>query len=114
MSIAELRKQYHEDICTHVLRIDKGVINIADRDNRSSVSISKLIAQQLGATIVGHLSGQEVGNLFENITSNFLNQAFDLLKHLRPGKWIFGVNIPISQFEQYKHRPSTKSSTGKP
>ena len=103
MSIAELRKQYHKNICTQVLRVNNGAVNIADTSSRASVAISRSIAEQLGAVTFGHLPGQEAGNLFEDVTRDFLIQSFDLLKHLRPGNWPFGVNIPISQFEQYKH-----------
>jgi hypothetical protein len=103
MSIAELRKQYHNDICNQVLRVNNAVVNIADTSRRASLAIAKSIADQLGASESGSLSGQQAGNLFEDITRDFLAKSFDLLKHLRPGKWIFGVNIPISQFEQYKH-----------
>jgi len=41
--------------------------------------------------------------LFEQITKEFLEGAFQLLHHLRPGKWRFSVNESIAVFDQYEH-----------
>lgn len=49
------------------------------------------------------MSGQTLGTQFEQITRNYLQEAFALLSHLRPGEWAFSVNTQIEQFEQYKH-----------
>ncbi|RLC80441.1 MAG: restriction endonuclease, partial [Chloroflexi bacterium] len=48
--------------------------------------------------------GQRAGALFEQITKDFLEKAFSLLNHLRPGEWEFFVaSVYISRFEQYEH-----------
>jgi hypothetical protein len=47
--------------------------------------------------------GQTAGVLFEQLTKDFLRDSFELLSHLRPGKWVFSINQSISEFEQYEH-----------
>ncbi len=47
---------------------------------------------------------QRVGDLFEEITKDFLESAFERLQHLRPGSWIYStVRTSISSFNQYEH-----------
>ena len=41
--------------------------------------------------------------MFQKITADFIRDAFALLRHLRPGKWEYGVEVPISEFSQYAH-----------
>lgn len=105
MSIAALRQQYHRDICQHVLRINSdGVPNFADISNQASRAISRYILEQFESTVgAATLAGQSKGVLFEQITRNFLQNAFSLLNHLRPGEWTFEIGDSISQFEQYSH-----------
>ncbi len=104
MSITELRRQYHADICQEVLRVTSGVPNIADVSSKASKAISTLVVEQLGSPVASEtIAGQSKGTLFEQLTKNFLENAFTLIHHLRPGQWIFGVGSSIAQFEQYKH-----------
>jgi hypothetical protein len=110
MSIAELRRTYHQTICANIMRIGKstsGVAfpNFADGSNRSSVAIAWGIFNRLGCTTTDVLiSGQTAGGHFETATKDFLEQAFGLIHHLKPGKWIYTtVQTDISRFDQYLH-----------
>jgi hypothetical protein len=49
------------------------------------------------------ISGQAAGRLFEAITKDFIESAFGLLHHLRPGRWHYSIETPISDFDQYEH-----------
>jgi len=109
MTIAEIRKNYHRRICEEIIRIkkesgSKDYPNNADGSNRASREIAWELVKRMGCKpIYGSISGQTAGNLFELITKDFLEQAFGLLQHIRPGKWIYSVNEAISNFDQYKH-----------
>lgn len=110
MELAELRKSYHSDICRKILRITnldtgKGYPNIADAGSEASKAISKALFKQLSCKEVqNNLSGQEAGDQFEVITMDFIQKAFDLLLHLRPGAWEYSTNLTaISIFDQFEH-----------
>jgi len=34
---------------------------------------------------------------------DFLGKAFALLHHLRPGRWYYDTEVPISEFDQFEH-----------
>ncbi|GAB4419952.1 MAG: hypothetical protein Fur0044_16600 [Anaerolineae bacterium] len=94
MSIAELRQEYHRYICQEIIRIkrdkksEKEYPNFADGSNRSSREISWGIARSLACSIsYENIQEQTAGDRFEVATKNFLEQAFILLQHLRPGNW---------------------------
>lgn len=110
--IAQLRKEYHKNVCRQILRVsydgkrNRNYINLADCGNTASVEI----AERLVANICGYdnvvcekLAGQTTGTLFETLTMGFLEQAFCLITHLRPGEWIYSTHNIISDFEQYEH-----------
>ncbi|MBN2549920.1 MAG: restriction endonuclease [Anaerolineales bacterium] len=108
MSIAELRKKYHQRICERIICIQKkdGIEypNFADGSNDASRKISWGIVDRLGCPRNYRLiSGQTAGNQFENVTREFLQESFEMLKHLRPGEWIYSAQSSISDFEQYEH-----------
>lgn len=110
MELAELRKSYHSDICRKILRITnldtgKGYPNIADAGSEASKAISKALFKQLSCKEVqNNLSGQEAGDQFEVVTMDFIQKAFDLLQHLRPGVWEYSTNLTaISTFDQFEH-----------
>ncbi len=107
MSIAELRHQYHQRICNEIIRIkdDDGYPNFADGSNRSSVSIAWEILQLIGCDpVIGEVAGQTTGSLFEKVTREFIEEAFGLIKHLRPGDWFYETtHTEISNFDQYQH-----------
>ncbi len=108
MNTKELRAFYHKEICERLLRVHKNAEkgdypNNADGDSRISVKIARGILNRLGKNpIYGHLSGQSAGKLFENITKNYIDKSFELLHHLRPGKWHYFIETEISKFEQYR------------
>ncbi len=62
------------------------------------------VVQHLGyVSSYESISGQAAGSLFEAITKDFLESAFALLHHLRPGRWHYSIETPISDFDQYEH-----------
>lgn len=104
MSIGELRHRYHADICRQILAAPSGVPNIADASNKTSVEIARSIVKRLGCPLCEQAPpAQRAGAVFEELTSRFLEDAFRLLVHLRPGKWLFEVNRDITSFDQYAH-----------
>lgn len=108
-TIYDLRKKYHQQICQDIIRVKRGkkgdFPNFADGDNKSSIEIAWSIAREFGYLpnyLV--LKEQTIGDLFENATKSFLEAAFLLLAHLRPGKWHYTTDkTSISGFVQYEH-----------
>lgn len=111
MSIADLRKIYHQQLCLDVIRDIKGFPNFADGSNRSSKAIAKHIVRLLGFELdQENLVEQTVGGRFEVLTKDFIESTFSLLYHLRPGEWIYSTEqTSISSFEQYEHLDYLKS-----
>ncbi|MBI4332521.1 MAG: restriction endonuclease [Chloroflexi bacterium] len=109
MLIRQIRTDYHKDICREIVRLgtDKNSVtypNFADASNRSSVQIALEIVNLLDHKVAkGKISDQAAGNKFESITRDFLQRAFEQLKHLRGGTWNYSVRKPISSFNQYEH-----------
>lgn len=103
--IAALRRSYHQRICKDVLRVNaNGSPNNTDSGSAASVSIGKGVIEQIGIEVnTGSLPGQTAGRLFEVATQEFLRDAFDLLQHVRPGKWEFSLGGNIGEFDQYRH-----------
>jgi hypothetical protein len=123
VSIATLRMTYHRNLCAQILSIEKGTPNIAD----SSSTLSSAIARRLVAMLPYPLaakapSGQTAGVIFERLTRDFLEEAFQIIQHLRPGRWRFSTQASIVHFEQYEHladlqrilheRPDLKAALG--
>lgn len=108
MSIIKLRKKYHKEICSKLIRIRKNSIkgdypNNADGDSKISVKIAWGILNELcKKPQYGNLSGQTAGKIFEEVTKDFIEISFNLLNHLRPGKWHYFIEKEISNFEQYR------------
>jgi hypothetical protein len=108
MTIVELRGEYHRRICDQIIRLRRDgeteYPNFADKGNRSSREIALGIVERLNcAHRTDSVSGQALGNAFEALTKDFLMGAFGLLHHLRPGRWHYSVETPISDFDQYEH-----------
>lgn len=103
--IEELRQDYHRDVCQTAVFLKKDTIpSIADVGSSLSVNLSQLILEQINRPVNAQsISGQTAGKQFEQATQSFLEKAFALLAHLRPGEWQFLVQGNISAFEQYKH-----------
>ncbi len=110
MKIEALRQQYHQQLCQEIIRVyrkqnESGYPNFADGSSKSSVAIASEIFKQLGCPENSErLSGQTVGGRFEIITNAFLQEAFQLLQHLRPGRWSYDTTqTDISSYYQYEH-----------
>lgn len=106
--LSTLRRQYHRQICEKIVRITRkketaSYPNNADGSNKASREIAWAILERIGCSpVAGNISGQTAGNRFEQVTAAYLKKAFDGLRSLRPGKWIYSINTPISKFDQYK------------
>jgi hypothetical protein len=108
MLINEIRVAYHARVCKEIIRYRKNkklrYLNFADSGNRSSIQIAMEIVNRLNQPIgKGIVSEQASGNLFEQITRDFLEQTFKQMKVLRPGSWNYDVSRPISSYAQYQH-----------
>lgn len=107
MRLLNLRKEYHRKICDAIIRIQPGTPdypNFSDKTNNGSRQIAWGIVNRLGIQIPEEsLTGQTRGGRFEEITRDFLQGAFELLQHLRPGQWHYSTNLAISEFYQYQH-----------
>jgi len=108
MNIAKLRNEYHRCICEKIIRLkkdgEKKYPNFADKGSKTSRAIAWSIIDHLGYSLGDEeVSGQTAGSRFEEITKDFLERAFELLRHLRPGEWYYSTKMPISDFDQYEH-----------
>jgi hypothetical protein len=101
----QLRCEYHRQICEQLLSVDtEGIPNNADKHSNISVTLAKGIVEEIGFPISQKkASGQTTGKLFENVTTSYLEKAFNQLNHLRPGDWLFTIEKRIEDFEQYEH-----------
>lgn len=103
------RKKYHKRLLEGVLCINSnGIPSNADKDSKISVRIAQGIAEQLKSEVGERLAGQTSGSEFETINTEFLQNTFLKLKHIRPGHWdvrkIGDRNrMAIAEFEQYSH-----------
>lgn len=104
-TMRRLRGEYHRRIAREVLRVNEdGVPNNADRGSETSKRIAAGILEEGKLRpVVGTLKGQEAGRLFETATSAYLEKAFALVTHLRPGSWVFSVGRNIRDFAQFRH-----------
>jgi hypothetical protein len=107
MSIENLRKAYHKGICRRILGLRSGIPNLADVSSKTSNILATGLVKRLAFPLCKSPPvGQTVGTVFAELTMHFLNEAFNLLYHLRPGKWIFSASqasIGIAAFDQYEH-----------
>lgn len=107
MKLKDLRRKYHAHICEQIIRVsgeNPGYPNFADSGNKSSKEIAWSIVKQFECKVgKGRISGQKAGNLFQNITNDYLSLSFGMLQHIRPGEWLYATEQDISSFEQYKH-----------
>lgn len=117
MNLLGLRKEYHHQVCSEIIRIQAGnpeYPNFADKTNKSSREIAWGIITQLGYSRQNDiLKGQTTGGRFEAVTCNYLQRSFEQLQHLRPGKWRYDTGVPISEFDQYEHLAALERFVGK-
>jgi len=105
----ELRLQYHRALCKYVVRFDEqGRPNNADKSHRLSIAIAQGIWEPLRqaglcSANTRNLPPQRVGKAFEFATREYIQQAFQMLHHLRPGRWFFSLEHRIEDFVQYQH-----------
>jgi len=108
MNFLQLRQKYHRNVCEKIIRITHkkdrdSYPNIADGSNLASKKIAWELINLIGCSNSSEpIPGQTAGNLFELVTKKFLEEAFGLLQHLRPGKWMYSIKSDISHFDQYK------------
>jgi hypothetical protein len=111
MSIATLRRTYHHRLCQEVIGVRRDpkegmeYPNNADSSNKSSIKIALGLLELLGCpkNYFG-VSEKAIGGRFEKITNDFLTEAFQLLHHLRPGRWVYATSqTAISGFDEYEH-----------
>jgi len=102
------RKQFHNNLLSHVLSIDsKGIPSIADCDNSASKRIATCILQKIGKCVVGNKkSPQASGVKFEVACADYLKNTFLKLSNLRPGDWTIGRTTEIAECDQYEHLSS--------
>jgi len=104
MNLERLRKAYHEAICKQVLGYRAGVPNIADKSSKRSIQLAQGILTRIGLPPCPNPpKGQRAGALFESLTLDYLQKAFQLIQHLRPGEWTFSVHGDVTLFDQYEH-----------
>jgi len=103
--LEEMRKKFHKKVCTTLIYTKRDDIpSMADVASEGSKNISRSLVKALGFPIrKGKTEGQTAGKGFEDLTRDFLEEVFDYLQHIRPGKWRFSVHEEISAFTQYKH-----------
>ena len=117
MTVNKLRKAYHKQICERILGLRSGVPNLADVSSKTSRILSFGLTKRLGFPLsTSPPVGQTVGTIFGELTMDFLNKAFQLLHHIRPGKWIFSASqasVGIAAFDQYEHLAALDSALKK-
>ena len=118
--ITRERREFHADLLRNVIRVTSGGRpNNADKDSALSAAIAGHILRRLGTAPEGSISGQAAGAAFERACERFLNHAFPLLVHLRPGPWTIDRTGPgsrpeakgLAQFEQYEHLVALRQAT---
>jgi hypothetical protein len=104
MNLEQLRRAYHEAICQQVLGYRAVVPSIADKSSKRSIQLAQGILTRMGfPPCPDPLKGQRAGALFESLTLDYLEKAFRLIQHLRPGDWTFSVHGDVTVFDQYEH-----------
>jgi len=104
MNLEQLRSGYHKEICEKILGYRVGVPNIADRSSKRSTELAQGILTRMRFPPCSKPpKGQRAGALFESLTRDYLEKAFRLIQHLRPGNWVFSVHGDVTAFDQYEH-----------
>jgi len=104
VNLERLRKAYHRAICQQVLGYWAGFPNIADKGSTRSVQLAQgILTRMQFLPCPDAPEGRRVSALFEALTRDYLEKAFHLLQHLRPGEWIFSVLADAPVFDDYKH-----------
>ena len=114
MTMKDLRRRYHKEICKRILGLKSGVPNFADISSKTSRTLALGLVRRLDCSLcTSPPVGQTVGTVFGELTLDFLHRAFRLFQHLRPGKWVFSASqasIGIAAFDQYEHLAALDSA----
>ena len=101
MRLEQLRKMYHETICQQILGYRAGVPNIADKGSKRSIQLAQGILSRMKCPpCPSPPKGQRAGALFESLTRDYLQKAFRLFQHLRPGDWEFSVHGDVTKLDR--------------
>ena len=104
-----VRKSFHNRLCDNVFAIETRsdglkYPNFADPTKTASVKIAWHIIDLLGHSLHDSTArAKSTGELFVEITRDFLQESFDLLQHLCSGSKRLSTGVPISEFDQYEH-----------
>jgi len=111
VNMGDLRQGYQEQIHKQLVRFSsngKGGFqypNFSDGESKASREIAWGIVERLNITDNRDpVSDQAIGAMFETITASFIEEAFQLLRHLRPGNWFCSTHYSISRFDQHERR----------
>jgi hypothetical protein len=104
-----LRKDYHKQLCKRIIgyRKESEAYTLADGSSTTSVDLAARMVGKMDLPACSEpATGQTAGKLFTDYTMEFLQAAFDRLRHLRPGTWYFSASQAgsgIALFDQYQH-----------
>ncbi len=103
--LTALRTTYQQNVCAEAIFMkQKNIPSIADVGSRLSIQLAQSMLREMKfAVYAGKINGQTAGKHFEDVTKAYIETAFDLLAHLRPGRWVYSVQGSISDFAQYAH-----------
>jgi hypothetical protein len=107
-TLSELRREYHRSLGREIVREQKDgrrrYPNFADGASKASCEIAWEIVRQLGYKLsLKRVRAQTAGGRFEGVTREFLQESFELLHHIRPGRWDYTSRNTISLYAQYAH-----------
>ena len=109
MRIEALRKEYHRKICQQILYVgSENIPNLADQNSQASIDLAWGIIKQLDLPLQPTPATFEIEAIFEEITKWYIDQAFSLLTHLRPGKWVFSTLQRFMEINEYQHLADLK------
>lgn len=115
-NLRSLRQEYHARLCGEVVSLGgkaksqalrEPYYNIADGDNKISRAVAKRLIESLGHPIsTEQCTPQAAGTKFASITCDYIKASFDLLQHIRPGRFRFSATQSrdgITLYDQYEH-----------
>ena len=103
--IETLRQDFLSRVCADVIYLkNNSKPSMADVASHQSVTIARALIHNLAHPVAAApIPGQTAGQRLESIAKDFLERAFALLQHIRPGRWHFSVHGDIASFDQYRH-----------
>jgi hypothetical protein len=108
-SLVDLRRMYHRRICELLLGIPPGETSFsnADKNSNSSMELAARLAKRMPVACCNDPKiGPAANSIFTRLTSDFVEAAFDRLRHIRPGDWEFSVaqaKTGSVKYDQYEH-----------